>query len=66
MVKMKKVMNRGDRLMCVDALRGLDMLWIIGGSEIRVSLTALQIIEIPAGLGKHIISFEGNKKRKKY
>jgi predicted acyltransferase len=26
------------RLMCVDALRGFDMLWIIGGSEVLVTL----------------------------
>ena len=26
------------RLMCVDALRGFDMLWIIGGAEVLVSL----------------------------
>ncbi len=28
----------GERLMCVDALRGFDMLWIIGGAEVLVSL----------------------------
>ncbi len=28
----------GQRLMCVDALRGFDMLWIIGGAEVLVSL----------------------------
>jgi predicted acyltransferase len=27
-----------DRLMCVDALRGFDMLWIIGGAEVLISL----------------------------
>ena len=28
----------GQRLMCVDALRGFDMLWIIGGSSVMVGL----------------------------
>jgi len=28
----------GQRLMCVDALRGFDMLWIIGGAEVLISL----------------------------
>jgi predicted acyltransferase len=28
----------GERLVCVDALRGFDMLWIIGGAEVLVSL----------------------------
>lgn len=27
------------RLMCIDALRGFDMLWIIGGAEVLVSLS---------------------------
>ena len=26
------------RLLCVDALRGFDMLWIIGGGEVVISL----------------------------
>jgi predicted acyltransferase len=28
----------GQRLMCIDALRGFDMLWIIGGSEVLIEL----------------------------
>jgi predicted acyltransferase len=28
----------GQRLMCVDALRGFDMLWIIGGSKVLIDL----------------------------
>lgn len=28
----------GQRLMCIDALRGFDMLWIIGGAEVLISL----------------------------
>ena len=28
----------GQRLMCVDALRGFDMLWIIGGAEVLITL----------------------------
>ena len=28
----------GERLMCIDALRGFDMLWIIGGAEVLISL----------------------------
>ncbi len=27
-----------ERLVCVDALRGFDMLWIIGGAEVVISL----------------------------
>ena len=27
-----------ERLVCVDALRGFDMLWIIGGAEVIISL----------------------------
>src|SRR5512140_3161893 len=27
-----------ERLMCVDALRGFDMLWIIGGAEVVIAL----------------------------
>lgn len=30
--------NPDQRLVCVDALRGFDMLWIIGGSEVLVTL----------------------------
>ena len=30
--------NSEQRLVCVDALRGFDMLWIIGGSEVMISL----------------------------
>lgn len=30
--------TESQRLMCVDALRGFDMLWIIGGAEVLVSL----------------------------
>jgi len=26
------------RLVCVDALRGFDMLWIIGGAEVLINL----------------------------
>ncbi len=33
-----QAVETGKRLMCVDALRGFDMFWIIGGSEIFVSL----------------------------
>ena len=33
-----RTVDSGNRLMCVDALRGFDMFWIIGGSEIVVSL----------------------------
>jgi predicted acyltransferase len=29
----------GQRLVCVDALRGFDMLWIIGGAEVLISLS---------------------------
>jgi predicted acyltransferase len=32
-------MDTGKRLMCVDALRGFDMFWIIGGSEVCVNFT---------------------------
>jgi predicted acyltransferase len=31
----------GKRLMCVDALRGFDMLWIIGGREVLVGLALI-------------------------
>src|SRR5512133_925847 len=27
----------GQRLMCIDALRGFDMLWIIGGAEVLIT-----------------------------
>ena len=27
------------RLVCVDALRGFDMLWIIGGAEVLISFS---------------------------
>jgi len=30
--------DKSQRLLCVDALRGFDMLWIIGGSEVLVTL----------------------------
>ena len=30
--------NNSKRLMCVDALRGFDMLWIIGGGEVMIAL----------------------------
>lgn len=30
--------NTDQRLICVDALRGFDMLWIIGGSEVLITL----------------------------
>jgi predicted acyltransferase len=30
--------NTEQRLVCVDALRGFDMLWIIGGSEVLITL----------------------------
>jgi predicted acyltransferase len=30
--------NTDQRLVCVDALRGFDMLWIIGGSEVLITL----------------------------
>jgi predicted acyltransferase len=33
-----KTSPASERLMCVDALRGFDMLWIIGGAEVLVSL----------------------------
>ena len=29
----------GQRLMCVDALRGFDMLWIIGGADVLIALS---------------------------
>jgi predicted acyltransferase len=39
---MKDIPNRSEnpeqRLVCIDALRGFDMLWIIGGSEVLVTL----------------------------
>ena len=34
----KKLPETGPRLMCIDALRGFDMLWIIGGAEVLISL----------------------------
>lgn len=33
-----KVNTSDQRLVCVDALRGFDMLWIIGGSEVLITL----------------------------
>jgi predicted acyltransferase len=34
----KTTPETNQRLMCIDALRGFDMLWIIGGAEVLVSL----------------------------
>src|SRR5512133_3810446 len=34
----KEAKNTNQRLVCVDALRGFDMLWIIGGSEVLITL----------------------------
>jgi predicted acyltransferase len=43
----------GKRLMSVDALRGFDMLWIIGGSEVLVSLGKATGIGFLGNLGVH-------------
>ncbi len=46
--------NRGSqRLMCVDALRGFDMLWIIGGAEVLVAFGKASGIGYLSNLGIH-------------
>lgn len=42
-----------ERLMCVDALRGFDMLWIIGGSEVLVTLSKASGIGFLSNIEKH-------------
>lgn len=37
-MKGKRSEDPGQRFLCIDALRGFDMLWIIGGSEVLISL----------------------------
>lgn len=41
------------RLMCVDALRGFDMLWIIGGAEVLVAFGKASGIGFLSNLGIH-------------
>jgi predicted acyltransferase len=41
------------RLMCIDALRGFDMLWIIGGSEVLVTLSKASAIPFLSNIEKH-------------
>lgn len=41
------------RLMCVDALRGFDMLWIIGGAEVLITLGKASGIGFLSNLGIH-------------
>ena len=42
-----KLQPGSQRLMCIDALRGFDMLWIIGGAEVLISLGKASGIWIP-------------------
>ena len=41
----------GERLVCVDALRGFDMLWIIGGAEVLINLGKASGIGFLGNLG---------------
>lgn len=41
------------RLMCIDALRGFDMLWIIGGSEVLVALAKRSGVGFLNGIDVH-------------
>jgi len=41
------------RLMCIDALRGFDMLWIIGGAEVVVTFSKASGIGFLANIDKH-------------
>lgn len=43
----------GKRLLCVDALRGFDMLWIIGGGELLIALAKAWPNDFTNGLAKH-------------
>jgi len=42
-----------DRLVCVDALRGFDMLWIIGGSEVLITLAKATGIGFLSNIAVH-------------
>jgi predicted acyltransferase len=41
------------RLMCIDALRGFDMLWIIGGAEVAVTFSKASGISCLSGIEQH-------------
>jgi predicted acyltransferase len=43
----------GQRLMCIDALRGFDMLWIIGGAEVVVTFSKASGISLFNNIDKH-------------
>ena len=42
-----------ERFMCIDALRGFDMLWIIGGADLLVTFSKASGIGILSNLEKH-------------
>jgi predicted acyltransferase len=43
----------GQRLMCVDALRGFDMLWIIGGAEVLINFSKATGLEFLGNTALH-------------
>ena len=45
--------NPDQRLVCVDALRGFDMLWIIGGSEVLITLAKATGIGFLSNISVH-------------
>ena len=48
-----KNLDSNRRLICVDALRGFDMLWIIGGGEVIIALAKVYPGTFFEGLAKH-------------
>lgn len=50
---MIKSENPGQRLVCVDALRGFDMLWIIGGSDVLVNFAKATGIGFLSNIAVH-------------
>lgn len=48
-----KTDSAGKRLMCIDALRGFDMLWIIGGAEVIVTFAKASGIGFLSNIGIH-------------
>ena len=50
MISKNQSKTTGQRLVSVDALRGFDMFWIIGGSELLITLAIIAVLFIVSNI----------------